>query len=145
MRHSLSPSHFVAHAPARPRRQLARWAAAATLLAAGFAAQALEILPYSAAALASAQQAGKPVAVHFHADWCPTCKQQEKSLAQLKAEPGLDLAVLVADYDKEKDLKKSMKVRTQSTLVVFKGAEEKARLAGDTSADAIRKALKAAL
>jgi thiol-disulfide isomerase/thioredoxin len=89
--------------------------------------------------------AGKPVAVHFHADWCPTCKLQEKALAQLKAEPGLDLTVLVADYDKEKDLKKAMKVRTQSTLVVFKGSEEKARLAGDTAADKIRTALKAAL
>lgn len=85
------------------------------------------------------------MAVHFHADWCPTCKQQEKALTQLKAEPGLDVTVLVADYDKEKDLRKAMKVRTQSTLVVFKGSEEKARLAGDTAADKIRTALKAAL
>jgi hypothetical protein len=38
-----------------------------------------------------------------------------------------------------------MKVRMQSTLVVFRGADEKARLAGDTAADKIRSALKAAL
>lgn len=109
------------------------------------AAQALELQPYSAAALAAAQQAGKPVAVHFHADWCPTCKQQEKALNQLKTEPGLDITVLVADYDKEKDLKKAMRVRTQSTMVVFKGSEEKGRLAGDTAPDKIRAALKTAL
>ena len=73
---------------------------AAALLTASPWALALEIQAFSAAALAQAQQAGKPVAVHFHADWCPTCKLQEMSLAQLKAEPGLDLTVLVADYDK---------------------------------------------
>ena len=118
---------------------------AAALMAASPWALALDIQAFSAAALAQAQQAGKPVAVHFHADWCPTCKLQEKSLALLKAEPGLDITVLVADYDKEKDLKKLMKVRTQSTLVVFRGNDEKSRLAGDTSADKIRTALKAAL
>ena len=53
--------------------------------------------------------------------------------------------MLVADYDLEKDLRKAMKVRTQSTLVVFKGNEEKARLAGDTAPDKIRAVLKAAL
>jgi thiol-disulfide isomerase/thioredoxin len=118
-------------------------AAAATFAAPW--ALALTIAPYSAPALAAAQQAGQPVAVHFHADWCPTCKQQEKALAQLKTEPGLDITVLVADYDVEKDLRKTMKVRMQSTMVVFKGAQEKARLAGDTAPDKIRMALKAGL
>ena len=122
-----------------------RTLAATTLLAAASWAQALTITPYSDQALAAARQAGQPVAVHFHADWCPTCKQQEKVLTQLKSEPGLDITVLVADYDLEKDLRKAMKVRTQSTLVVFKGNEEKARLAGDTAPDKIRAVLKAAL
>ena len=122
-----------------------RTLAATTLLAAASWAQALTITPYSDQALAAARQAGQPVAVHFHADWCPTCKQQEKVLTQLKSEPGLDITVLVADYDLEKDLRKAMKVRMQSTLVVFKGNEEKARLAGDTAPDKIRAVLKAAL
>ncbi|MCK6426508.1 MAG: thioredoxin family protein [Burkholderiaceae bacterium] len=118
---------------------------AAVALTASAWAQALEVKPFSAEALAAAQQAGQPVAVHFHAEWCPTCKLQEKALTQLKGESGLDLTVLVADYDKEKELKKAMRVRTQSTLVVFRGTQEKARLAGDTAADKIRAALKAAL
>lgn len=110
-------------------------------------ALALDIKPYSAEALAlaQAQAAGKPVALHFHADWCPTCKQQEKALAQLKAEPGLDTTVLVVNYDNEKDLRRALKVRTQSTFIVYKGKDEKVRLAGDTEVDKIRAALKAAL
>jgi thiol:disulfide interchange protein len=118
--------------------------AASLALLAGLA-QALTIQPYSAEALASAQGAGQPVAVHFHADWCPTCKQQEKAFGQLKAEPGLDVLLLVADYDKEKELRRAMKVRSQSTLVVFRGTAEKARVAGDTEAGKLRAALKSAL
>ena len=118
---------------------------ATSLLAAVTLAQAMTIVPYTPQALATAQKAGQPVAVHFHAEWCPTCKLQEKALNQMVAEPGLDITVLVADYDKEKDLRKSMNVRTQSTLVVFKGTEEKTRLAGETAPDKIRSALKSAL
>ena len=125
-------------------RHARRAVLAAGLLAATWA-QALTLAPYSAQALAEAQQAGKPVAVHFHADWCGTCKTQEKSFAQLKTEPGLDITVLVADYDKEKDLRRAMKVRSQSTLVVFKGAEEKARSGGETDPAKLRAALKSAL
>lgn len=121
------------------------WLMSATLLVAATATQALEIKPYTGAALADAQKAGKPVALHFHADWCPTCKAQEKSLAVLKTEPGLDVLLLVANYDTEKALKTRFKVRSQSTLVVLHGDQERARLVGDTSADAIRTALKSGL
>ena len=43
------------------------------------AAQALDVQPYSAKAVADAQAAGKPYALHFHADWCPTCRAQDAS------------------------------------------------------------------
>lgn len=122
-----------------------QWLMSATLLVAATATQALEIKPYTGAALADAQKAGKPVALHFHADWCPTCKAQEKSLAVLKTEPDLGVLLLVANYDTEKALKTRFKVRSQSTLVVLHGNQERARLVGDTSADAIRTALKSGL
>ncbi|WP_247664255.1 thioredoxin family protein [Ideonella alba] len=108
-------------------------------------AQALETLPYTAQALAAAQQAGQPVALHFHADWCPTCRQQTTVLNQLKADPALKLTVLVVDYDNEKDLRKALQVRTQSTVIVYRGTTEKARIAGETAPDKIRAALQAAL
>ena len=125
--------------------KIARLIVAGLIVGAATLSQALEIKPYTAAALAAAQKADKPVAVHFHADWCPTCRAQEKVLQTLKAEPGLDITVLVANYDTEKDLKRRFNVRAQSTLVVLRGQQEWARLVGDTSADSIRQALKAAL
>lgn len=115
------------------------------LLASAALAHALEVKPYSAATLAQAQQAGQPVALHFRADWCPTCRAQDKSLQSLAAEKDLAVTVLQVDYDNEKDLKRQYKVSTQSTLVVLKGSKETARLAGETSADALRGALKSAL
>lgn len=124
---------------------LTRFIVSALLVGAASLAQALEVKPYSADALATAEKAGQPVALHFHADWCPTCKAQDKTLQTLKDEKGLDLTILTVNYDTEKDLKKRFNVRTQSTLVVLKGPKEVARLAGDTSADGIRNALRAAL
>lgn len=126
-------------------RPFLRTALALVLSATVALAQALEVKPYTAQALAQAQAAGKPVAVHFHADWCGTCKQQEKAIAQLKGDSALGMTLLVADYDKEKDLRRALKVRSQSTMVVFRGREEKARLSGDTEPAKFRTALRAAL
>ncbi len=124
---------------------LTRSIVAAVFIASGTLAHALEIKPYSAQALAQAQKANQPVALHFHADWCPTCRAQEKVLQTLKAEPGLDLTVLVANYDTEKALKRQFKVNAQSTLIVLRGQKEAARLVGDTSDTGIRAALKSAI
>jgi thioredoxin 1 len=119
---------------------------ALSIAASAFAAHALEVKPYTAQALADAQKAGKPVALHFHADWCPTCVAQSKSLTTLKADASLKpVTVLVVDYDKEKDVRKANKVRAQSTFVVFKGAAEVARSGGDTDADKIKATLVKAL
>lgn len=103
---------------------------------------ALDIQPYSAERLAALQTGGKPVAVHFHAEWCGTCKTQEKALQTIKAEGSLpQVTLLVADYDKEKDLRRKMKVAAQSTLVVFKGNNEVARVGGETATDKLKGAL----
>lgn len=115
------------------------------LLLMGSWAHALDMVPYSAKALADAQKTDKPVAVHFHADWCPTCRAQTKVLTGMLPDKTLNMTVLVADYDTEKALKQRMGVRMQSTLIVFRGMQEKARLVGDTTEPAIRRALKAAL
>lgn len=118
----------------------------ATLLSAATTlAQALDIQPYTAATLAAAQKADKPVALHFHADWCPTCRAQTKVLQELQSGQGLNLTILVANYDTEKALKRRFNVNVQSTLVVLKSQKEVGRLVGDTTPDGIRTALKSAL
>ena len=123
----------------------ARIMTAAFLVAAASLAHAFEVRPYSAQALADAEKAGQPVALHFHADWCPTCRAQDRTLDAMKGEKGLDLTLLKVNYDSEKDLRTRFGVRTQSTMVVLKGTREVARLAGETGAEPIRRALKAAL
>lgn len=125
--------------------KLARLIVAAALVGSAALAHALDIKPYSADALANAEKAGQPVALHFRADWCPTCRAQDKALQSLKAEKGLDITVLSVNYDTEKDMKRRFKINSQSTLVVLKGDKESARLVGDTSSLNIMMALKSAL
>ena len=117
----------------------------ALLLTSAALTHAIEFQPYSAAALAAAQKADKPVALQFHADWCPTCRAQDKVLQMLKAEPGLDVTVFKVNYDTERDLKRRFKVNTQSTLIVLRGQKETARSVNDTTVDGIRGSLKTAL
>ena len=88
--------------------------APALFLFAGWA-QALEIQPYAANTLQQLQTQGKAVALHFHADWCPTCRAQETSLRGLQGDPQLkDVTLLVVNYDNERDLKKTLKRRRRN-------------------------------
>lgn len=119
--------------------------AASLILLAG-SAHALTIKPFTDADFAAAQATGKPVAVHFTATWCPTCKAQDKSLAALAADPALkDVTILKSDYDQSKATQKQMNVRSQSTFVVFKGKTEVARNSGATDAPEIKTLLTKAL
>lgn len=94
--------------------------------------------PFDQASFDKAVAAGEPVIVQFHADWCPTCKTQTPIVAQLVAEPKMkDVKLFVVDFDKEKALKKSLRVSSQSTFVVFKGGKEVARSTGQTTRAAI--------
>lgn len=125
----------------KTRSHLHTLLAPALFLLAGWT-QALEIQPYAANTLQQLQTQGKAVALHFHADWCPTCRAQETSLRGLQGDPQLkDVTLLVVNYDNERDLKKTLKVRAQSTLLVFKGNRETARQGGETAPDKLKAAL----
>jgi thioredoxin 1 len=102
--------------------------------------------PYSAAALDRMLAAGQPVVVDFHADWCPTCRAQAPIVKDLLATPELkNVTVLIADFDTELALRKSLKVTNQSTLVVFRQGKEVARSTGDTSREGLAALLKKAI
>lgn len=122
-------------------QNLSSWGLAWTLLTLGGAAHALDIAPYSAQALAQKQQAGEAVSLHFHAKWCPTCLVQEKAFNTFKGDATVPGTLLVVDHDQERELKRQMGVRSQSTLIVFKGQEQKHRSGGVTDPQALKTAL----
>jgi thiol-disulfide isomerase/thioredoxin len=94
----------------------------------------------------SLRAAGKPLAVVFHADWCPTCRAQAPVLEKLANSPEFaGVTVFVANFDTEKALKRSLGVTQQSTVVVFKGGKESARSTGESQADALTALLRHAV
>ena len=110
----------------------------AVFLIASAPATAAEVQPYSPEALAEAQSAGKPILVDVYAEWCSTCKAQKPILAELTENPKYKgLLVLRADFDKDKEDLKALNVRSQSTLIVFKGKDELVRSVGSTNPMAI--------
>jgi thioredoxin 1 len=112
-----------------------------------FAALALSAeVPFDQAQFDGARTSGKPVAVVFHADWCPTCRAQAPVLKSLTQTPELKtLTLYVANFDTEKALKKSLGVTQQSTIVVFKGGKEVARSTGDTQQQSLAALLRHAV
>jgi thioredoxin 1 len=115
---------------------------AAGALTLSAAASALSVKPYSPAALEAAQSGEGSVALHFHAPWCPVCRQQDKVLGTLKTDPALDkVTLLLVDYDSSKKLRKAMNVEAQSTFVVYKGRSEVARNTGEIDPAKIRSTL----
>lgn len=102
--------------------------------------------PFSAATLDRLLASGQPVVVDFHADWCPTCRAQAPIVRELLRTPELKtVTVLIANYDTELALRKSLNVAKQSTLVVFRHGKEVARSTGDTSRDGLAALLRQAI
>ncbi|HXA36540.1 MAG TPA: thioredoxin family protein [Steroidobacteraceae bacterium] len=94
--------------------------------------------PFNRAQFDAARAAGKPVAVVFHADWCPTCRAQAPVLKQLMQSPEFKgVTLFVANFDTEKAFKQSLAVTQQSTIVVFKNGKETARSTGDTQQESL--------
>ncbi len=101
---------------------------------------------FSEAAFTSAAQSGQPVLIEFHADWCPTCRAQEKVVNILVDQSNYkNVLVMRVLFDSEKDLLERFAVRRQSTLILFKNGTEVARAVGETSSDAIATLLNKAI
>lgn len=115
------------------KRQLGLWLGACLfgwLAPQAFGAE----VAYTAAAFNAAVAARQPVAVVFHADWCPTCRAQAPVLKELAESAELKAVTLfVADFDTEKGLRQTLKVARQSTVVVFRNGQEVLRSTGQTS------------
>ena len=94
--------------------------------------------PFDAQAFAAAQATGKPVLVEVFADWCSTCSQQTSVLSDLLGQPAYkEYRVFTVDFDKQKQALKLLGVRDRSTLIVYKGKEEKGRSTWETDRKSI--------
>lgn len=92
-----------------------------------------EVLPYKSDLFDKLAGEGKVVLIEAHADWCPTCQLQAPAVAALAhAKPYEAVTVLVVDFDKQDDALKRFRISKQSTLVVFKGKQERGRSIGVT-------------
>lgn len=97
---------------------------------------------YTEAAFQSAVQSGKPVALQFHASWCPTCKLQEKSLEAVLKDPAYaDVTVYAADFDTAEALLTKYKATTQGTIILFRDGKEVNRSVGETDEAKLREFL----
>ena len=103
-------------------------------------------VPITAADFAEIEKKGKSAVISVHADWCSTCKSQDKVLSTfIKAPEFKNVTFYQLEFDTQKDLLKTLKVRSQSTIIVFKGGKEVARATGDTKEAALSKLAKQAI
>ena len=127
-----------------------------TLLASGLALSLLpsaggaEIRPYTPGIAETAMAEGRRVVLMFSADWCSTCRRQERIIADLRAaDPRIDaeLVLIRVDWDEHGrgDLSRALAVPRRSTLIAFDGRQELARIVAGTREGDIRALFERAL
>ena len=94
--------------------------------------------------------AGETVFLDFKADWCTTCRAQERVIGALKAEnPAYEGAITFINVDWDaygnSDLAQSLNIPRRSTLVALKGDQELGRIVAGTAEAEIRALMDAAL
>ncbi|HWT08712.1 MAG TPA: thioredoxin family protein [Roseomonas sp.] len=117
-------------------------AAPAVIVAAPRRAAAADRTPFTEAAFATAQAAGRSILIEVTAPWCPTCRAQKPHVDAVAADPRMRDAILfTVDFDSQKDALRLLNVRSQSTLIAFRGREERGRATGITDGATIRELL----
>jgi thiol-disulfide isomerase/thioredoxin len=87
-----------------------------------------DLKPYTAEAVKSAMGEGKTTLLFFHAPWCPVCKAQEPKVKAHLNGAHKNVVAFKVDYDSSIALRKELKVDKQSTLILYQGMKEIARL-----------------
>lgn len=105
-----------------------------------------ESVDYTPGFIKSELAAGKTVFVDYAADWCGTCKRQERVISMLRAKhPKYDqnLAFVRVDWDKfgSAEVTTSRNIPRRSTLLVLKGDKELGRIVAGTGIDEIQSLL----
>lgn len=129
------------------RRTLILSAAALALAPVAAIAESIDYTPGSAEA---AINAGETVFVDFAADWCSTCRSQERTINALReANPAYDNAITFyrVDWDDygRGEFSQALNIPRRSTLVLFRDGVEVTRLVAGTREADIRALLDAGL
>ena len=103
--------------------------AAAITIASATSAFAAEFRAFDPAAFAAAQAQGRPVLIDVKAWWCPVCASQNRTIKRIAAAPQYNsLIVFNVNYDKQKDVLRSLSVTRQATLIAYRGNRQTGRL-----------------
>lgn len=109
-----------------------------------------EIAAYLPGLAEQAMREGKRIVLIFGADWCSTCRRQERIINDLRAaSPRYDaeLTLIRVDWDAygTGDLSRGLAVPRRSTLIALKGQTELARIVAGTGAAEIKALMDRAL
>jgi len=88
----------------------------------------------------NAKASGKTVVVISYEVWCGTCSKQTKILDQADKE-FIDIVFLSFEQSKNKDIAQKLGIKFWTTIVVYKGNDEVARIIGQTDKEAIYSAI----
>jgi len=94
--------------------------------------------------------AGETVLVDYSAEWCGTCKRQERVIDQLRADnPDFDknISFVRVDWDtyRSHEVTTSRNIPRRSTLLILRGDEELGRIVAGTGTDEIKALLELGL
>lgn len=118
--------------------------------AAVLAAPALAAVDYAPGLVQAELAAGKTVFLDFKADWCTTCRAQERVINALRSENpayNQNISFINVDWDQYRraPLTQQLNVPRRSTLIVLKGNTELGRIVAGTSRRQIQALMDAAL
>lgn len=91
---------------------------------------------YSSTAFDTAQKSGKHIVVEVFKQGCGTCAAQQPALKEARKQYP-NAVFLAFDFASNLDAVRKFRVVKQSTIIVFKGDDEVARLIGETNQDKI--------
>ena len=87
-----------------------------------------------------AKASGKTVVVNSYEVWCGTCSKQTKILDQAEKE-FKDIIFLSYEQSKNKNIAQKLDIKFWTTIVVYKGNDEVARIVGQTDKETIYSAI----
>ena len=88
-----------------------------------------------------AKTSGKTIVINSFEVWCGTCSQQTKILDKAKKE-FKDIVFLSYEQSKNKNIAQLLGIKFWTTIVVYKGDNEIARVVGQTDKEIIYSAIR---